>query len=137
MSIKLKCLKKLTNYTYNYIDICSALTLNNCWKRCFRWRLRLFWLYMSLICLQRVKRQTMTEVEAFTECNDAFQQSTYYDTCFSDVPNFSNETIVNCMRDLAVSVCFISKTSISIHFMISRKKTNEYVNLLFTGNWGS
>ena len=125
------------NIKYNYIDICSAVTLNNCWNRCFRWRLRLLLLYMSLICFQRVKRQTMTEVEAFTACNDAFQQSTYYDTCFSDVPNFSNETIVNCMRDLAVSFCFISKTSISIHFMISRKTNNEYVNLLFTGNWGS
>nr|XP_022287219.1 von Willebrand factor D and EGF domain-containing protein-like [Crassostrea virginica] len=53
--------------------------------------------------LSRVKRQTMTEVEAFTACNDAFQQSTYYDTCLSVVPNFSNETIVNCVRDLTVT----------------------------------
>ncbi|XP_078340850.1 von Willebrand factor D and EGF domain-containing protein-like [Crassostrea virginica] len=45
----------------------------------------------------------MSEIEAFAACNDAFEQSTYYDTCLSVVPNFSNETIVNCIRDLAVA----------------------------------
>nr|XP_022317659.1 von Willebrand factor D and EGF domain-containing protein-like [Crassostrea virginica] len=76
--------------------------------------------------LLRVKRQTMTEVEAFTECNDAFQQSTYYDTCFSDVPNFSNETIVNCMRDLAVTG---DHNLTKLHLDTALRQCQEYVLL--------
>lgn len=50
-----------------------------------------------------MKRQALNEVDAYDICNDAFQQATYYDTCLQIVPNFSNETLVNCMNDLAVS----------------------------------
>ena len=103
--------------------------VDNCWNRCFRWRLRILLRYISLICLQRVKRQTMTEVEAFTACNDAFQQSTYYDTCLGVVPNFSNETIVNCVRDLTVSFwgVFSKATIYMIYFMISQKQNNKFL----------
>lgn len=54
-------------------------------------------------CLQRIKRQALNEVDASDICNDAFQQSAYFDTCIQVVPNFSNETLVNCMNDLVVS----------------------------------
>ena len=114
-----------------------CFTEDNCWNRCFRWRLRILWRYISLICLQRVKRQTMTEVEAFTACNDAFQQSTYYDTCLSIVPNFSNETIVNCIRDLTVSLCFWKHPYTWYILWYDKNKTMNMLYLLLTGNWGS
>lgn len=50
-----------------------------------------------------MKRQALNELDAYDICNKAFQQSTYYETCLQIVPNFSNETLVNCMNDLVVS----------------------------------
>lgn len=50
-----------------------------------------------------MKRQALNEVDAYDICIKAFQQSEYFDTCLQIVPNFSNETLVNCMNDLAVS----------------------------------
>lgn len=51
---------------------------------------------------QRIKRQALNEVDAYDICNEAFQQSAYFDTCLQIVPNFSNETLVNCINDLVV-----------------------------------
>lgn len=42
-------------------------------------------------------------MDAYAICNEAFQQSAYYETCLQIVPNFSNETLVNCINDLVVS----------------------------------
>ena len=80
----------------------------------------------------------MSEIEAFAACNDAFEQSTYYDTCLSVVPNFSNETIVNCIRDLAVIVFLFRKQpyalfcKLPVYFILLNY--NERV-LLFKGCW--
>lgn len=53
---------------------------------------------------QRVKRQAINEDDAFNICDAAFQQSPHYKTCLQVVPTFSNDTLVNCIRDLTVSV---------------------------------
>uniref|UniRef100_K1QCJ6 Uncharacterized protein n=1 Tax=Magallana gigas TaxID=29159 RepID=K1QCJ6_MAGGI len=48
----------------------------------------------------RVKRQAVSEVDAFNICDDAFQQSAHYNICLQVVPNFTNETFANCINDL-------------------------------------
>nr|XP_022293342.1 von Willebrand factor D and EGF domain-containing protein-like [Crassostrea virginica] len=53
--------------------------------------------------LLRTKRQTISEEEATNLCENDFQQSEYYNTCLQIVPNFSNETFVNCISDLTVT----------------------------------
>eukprot|EP00105_Crassostrea_gigas_P015202 XP_011432123.1 PREDICTED: von Willebrand factor D and EGF domain-containing protein [Crassostrea gigas] len=51
----------------------------------------------------RIRRQALNEVEANDICNEAFQRSAYYDTCLQMFPNFSNETLVNCINDLVMT----------------------------------
>nr|XP_022290011.1 von Willebrand factor D and EGF domain-containing protein-like [Crassostrea virginica] len=53
--------------------------------------------------LSRIKRRIYTSNEAFNICNEAFQQSSYYGTCIQVVPNFSNETLVNCIIDIVMT----------------------------------
>nr|XP_022311532.1 von Willebrand factor D and EGF domain-containing protein-like [Crassostrea virginica] len=53
--------------------------------------------------LSRIKRQIYNSIEAFNICNEAFQQSSYYGTCIQVVPNFSNETLVNCISDIVMT----------------------------------
>ena len=60
-------------------------------------------LLLFLLLFQRVKRQTLSAIDAFNICDEAFQQSGYYNTCLEAVPNFSNETLLNCISDLTVS----------------------------------
>lgn len=68
-----------------------------------------WWTFIKLIksfqthFVQQQKRQALNEVDAYDICNEAFQQSAHYDTCLQIVPNFSNETLVNCINDLVVS----------------------------------
>ena len=57
---------------------------------------------VDIFFLQRTKRQTISEEEAINLCENDFQQSAYYNTCLQIVPNFSNETFVNCISDLTV-----------------------------------
>lgn len=45
----------------------------------------------------------MSEVDAYEICYNAFNQSEHYGTCLQVVPNFTNETLVNCIGDLTVS----------------------------------
>ncbi|XP_065927240.1 von Willebrand factor D and EGF domain-containing protein isoform X2 [Magallana gigas] len=51
----------------------------------------------------RVKRQAVSEVDAFNICDDAFQQSAHYNICLQVVPNFTNETFANCINDLTIT----------------------------------
>ena len=81
----------------------------------------------------------MSEIEeAFDACKDAFEQSTYYDTCLSVVPNFSNETIVNCIRDLTVIAFLFRKhpyelfCKLPVYFILLN---NHECVLLFKGYW--
>nr|XP_022289580.1 von Willebrand factor D and EGF domain-containing protein-like isoform X2 [Crassostrea virginica] len=53
--------------------------------------------------VERVKRQTFSAIDAFNICDEAFQQSGYYNTCLEAVPNFSNETLLNCISDLTLT----------------------------------
>lgn len=61
-------------------------------------------MFASFFFLQRVKRQVINEDDAFNICYAAFQQSPHYKTCLQVVPTFSNDTLVNCISDLTVSV---------------------------------
>ena len=54
-----------------------------------------------------MKRQATNSIEAFDICNEAFQKSSHYGTCLQVVPNFSNETLVNCINDMIVSTYYI------------------------------
>nr|XP_022323219.1 von Willebrand factor D and EGF domain-containing protein-like [Crassostrea virginica] len=48
----------------------------------------------------RQKRQTTrTQDEATSLCETAFQLSGHYETCLQNIPNFSNETLINCIND--------------------------------------
>lgn len=58
---------------------------------------------LSDYLFQRIRRQALNEGDAYDICNEAFQRSAYYDTCLQMFPNFSNETLVNCINDLVVS----------------------------------
>nr|XP_022339990.1 von Willebrand factor D and EGF domain-containing protein-like isoform X1 [Crassostrea virginica]XP_022339999.1 von Willebrand factor D and EGF domain-containing protein-like isoform X1 [Crassostrea virginica] len=51
----------------------------------------------------RFKRQTYNTLEAYDICDEAFQQSSYYNTCLQVVPNFSNETLDNCISDIVMT----------------------------------
>ncbi|XP_061171058.1 von Willebrand factor D and EGF domain-containing protein-like [Saccostrea echinata] len=53
--------------------------------------------------LQREKRQVISENEAIDICQEAFQKSSHYDACLQVVPNFSNESLVNCINDLSMT----------------------------------
>lgn len=53
---------------------------------------------------KRQKRQTTrTQEDATSLCETAFQLSGHYETCLQNIPNFSNETLINCINDLMVS----------------------------------
>lgn len=79
--------------------------------------------------LQRIKRQALNEIDAYDICNDAFQESAYFDTCIQVVPNFSNETLVNCMNDLVVSNITMKYDISSILFSICKQlKTLHITN---------
>nr|XP_022287798.1 uncharacterized protein LOC111100335 [Crassostrea virginica] len=51
----------------------------------------------------RFKRQIYSTLEANDICAEAFQQSSYYNTCLQVVPNFSNETLDNCISDIVMT----------------------------------
>ncbi|XP_056017049.1 von Willebrand factor D and EGF domain-containing protein-like [Ostrea edulis] len=51
----------------------------------------------------RGKRQVISVSEAQDTCYKAFQQSSLYGTCLQVVPNFSNESVLNCISDLSVA----------------------------------
>ncbi|XP_078340873.1 von Willebrand factor D and EGF domain-containing protein-like [Crassostrea virginica] len=51
----------------------------------------------------RFKRQAYSTIEAHDICDEAFQQSSYYNTCLQVVPNFSNETLDNCISDIVMT----------------------------------
>nr|XP_022287793.1 von Willebrand factor D and EGF domain-containing protein-like isoform X2 [Crassostrea virginica]XP_022287794.1 von Willebrand factor D and EGF domain-containing protein-like isoform X2 [Crassostrea virginica] len=51
----------------------------------------------------RFKRQIYSTLESYDICDEAFQQSSYYNTCLQVVPNFSNETLDNCISDIVMT----------------------------------
>ncbi|XP_048779375.2 von Willebrand factor D and EGF domain-containing protein-like isoform X2 [Ostrea edulis] len=51
----------------------------------------------------RRKRQVISVSEAQDTCYKAFQQSSLYETCLQVVPNFSNESVLNCISDLSMT----------------------------------
>ena len=84
----------------------NVICLYKIWYNCF---LNLMF-YPVIFLFKRQKRQTTkTREEATSLCETAFQLSAHYETCLQNIPNFSNETLINCINDLMVSQAYILK----------------------------
>lgn len=53
---------------------------------------------------ERYKRMTTkSKEEATALCVGAFENTAHYKTCLLNIPNFSNETLLNCVKDLMMT----------------------------------
>lgn len=61
-------------------------------------------LYQKQNQSKRYRRQaTKSQVEAISVCKSAFENAKHYKICLNYIPNFSNETLENCILDLMMT----------------------------------
>lgn len=81
---------------------------------------------------QPFKIRELNENDAFNICNEAFYQSAYYSMCLQVVPNFSNETLVNCISDLTVSILWLHWLFDAFGFFMSFGKKKSLLCIFYT-----
>lgn len=75
---------------------------------------------IDFILFQRYRRQaTKSQVEAGSVCKKAFENAKHYEICLNYIPNFSNETLENCIQDLMVGENTYTYFSFDIFSMLN------------------
>ncbi|XP_062579694.1 von Willebrand factor D and EGF domain-containing protein-like [Saccostrea cucullata] len=109
-------LQGMTNYSYKlcYCDevkgpVCSYQRYQNC----------------KTDSRGRSKRQAFTSQEdATTLCTKAFQESAHYKDCLQNVPNFGNETFINCINDIMMTG---DENLTTLHVETALDQCKEYI----------